>query len=100
MNTQVDLVVPLGLLLLAHVGLMLVVNEVDNRSPRVAVVDVVTKTGAVDHGKLSVELLLIQFRLDDIHLSQLVELLMVAASVVLRRRKLRREERVDQRSLA
>ena len=32
-NTEVNLVVPLGLLLLAHIRLMLVVNEVDNWSP-------------------------------------------------------------------
>ena len=82
-DTQVDLFDPLGLLLLAHVCLMLVVNKVDNGSPRVAVVDVVTKSRAVDHSKLRLELLLFQLSLDDIYFSELVELLVVAATVVL-----------------
>ena len=99
-HPQVDLVVALGLLLLAHVCLMLVVDEVDNGGPGVAVVDVVAETGAVDHGQLRLELLLLQLGLDDVHLRQLVELLVVAAAVVLRRGQLGGEKSVDERGLA
>lgn len=99
-DTEINLVVPLGLLLLAHVGFVLVVNEVDNGGPRVAVVDVVTETGAVDDSELGFELLLLKLSLDDFNLGQLVELLVVATGVVLRRRKLRREEGVDKGSLS
>jgi hypothetical protein len=45
MNAEVRLVSPQRLLLLSHVCLMLVIDEVDDRRPRVAVVDVVTKAG-------------------------------------------------------
>lgn len=37
---------------------MLVVNEVDNGCPRVTIVDVVSETGGIDDGELSLELLL------------------------------------------
>ena len=100
MDAEVGLFVALGLLLLAHVRLVLVVNEVDDGCPRVAVVDVVAKSRAVDHSELRFELLLFQLGLDDVHFRQLVELLVVTASVVLRGGKLGREECVDQGSLA
>ena len=99
-NPKVSLLPSLGLLLLAHVCFMLVIDEVDNGGPRVAVVDVVTETGAVDHGQLRLELLLLQLGLDDVHLRQLVELLVVAAAVVLRRGQLGGEKSVDERGLA
>lgn len=96
MHPQVALLAPLRLLLLDHVRLMLVVNEVDNGSPRVAVVDVVAKAGCVDNGELHFELLLLELSLDDLDLSKLVELLVVTARVVLRGRKLGREKSVDE----
>ena len=46
--TQIDLFLALGLLLLQHVRLMLVIKELNNRLPRVAVVDVVSKARGVD----------------------------------------------------
>lgn len=99
-HAEVDLLLALRLLLLTHVRFMLVVNEVDDRRPRVAVVDVVSEPGRVDHGELCLELLLLQLGLDDLDLRQLVELLLVPLGVVLRRRKLGREERVDERGLS
>ena len=50
-HAEVDLVRALGLLLLAHVRLVLVVNEVDDGRPRVAVVDVVAEARGVNDGE-------------------------------------------------
>jgi len=50
-NTEIDLIRAARLLLLKHVRLMLVVEELDDGLPRVAVVDVVTETGGVDNGQ-------------------------------------------------
>jgi hypothetical protein len=47
-DTEVDLVGTAGLLLLQHVRLMLVVEELDDGLPRVAVVDIVAEAGGVD----------------------------------------------------
>lgn len=47
-DTEVDLLSTLGLLLLKHVRLMLVVQELDDGLPRVAVVDVVTEARGVN----------------------------------------------------
>lgn len=79
---------------------MLVVNEVDDGRPRVAVVNVVAETRAVDDGELRLELLLLQLGLDDLDLGQLVELLGVATRVVLRRGQLSGEQRVNKRRLS
>jgi hypothetical protein len=87
-NAKVALLAALGLLLLNHVRLMLVVNEVDNWRPRVAVVDIVTKAGGVDDGKLDLELLLLELGLDDLDLGKFVELLVVASVVVFGRGQL------------
>ena len=51
MHAQVDLVAAARLLLLQHVRLVLVVEELDDGHPRVAVVDVVAEAGRVDDGK-------------------------------------------------
>lgn len=99
-DTEVNLILALRLLLLAHVRLVLVVNEVDNGGPRVAVVDVVAKAGAVDDRQLRLELLLLELGLDDLHLGQLVELLVVPTAVALRGRQLGREKSVDKGRLA
>ena len=87
-NPEVNLLPPLGLLLLAHIRFMLVVDEVDNGRPRVAVVDVVTEAGSVDDGELRLELVLLELGLDDLNLGELVELLLVTPGVVLGRRQL------------
>jgi hypothetical protein len=51
MDTEVDLVLAAGLLLLKHVRLVLVVEELDNGHPRIAVVNVVAESGCVDDGQ-------------------------------------------------
>ena len=63
-NSKVRLFVPLRLLLLTHICLMLVINKLDDRHPRVAVVDVVTEARCVNNGELDLELLLFKFGLD------------------------------------
>ena len=84
MNTKVTLLAALGLLLLDHVRLMLVVNKVDNGRPRVAVIDIVSKTGRVDNGEFDLELLLLKLSLDYLDLSQFIQLLVVASAIVFR----------------
>ena len=73
---------------------MLVVDEVDYRRPRVTVIDVVAKPWRVDHSQLDLELLLFKFGLDDLDLRELVELLVMTATVVLRWRQLGGKQRV------
>jgi hypothetical protein len=51
MDTEVNLVGTARLLLLEHVGFMLIVQELNDRHPRVAVVDIVSKPGRVNDGK-------------------------------------------------
>lgn len=51
MDTEVDLVLTTGLLLLEHVRLVLVVEEFDDGLPGVAVVNIVTEAGGVDNGQ-------------------------------------------------
>ena len=48
MDTEIDLVIATGLLLLQHVRLVLVIEELDNRHPRVAVVDIVAEARGID----------------------------------------------------
>lgn len=67
-HTQVGLLSTLGLLLLPHIRFMLIVNEVDDWAPRVAVVDIVTKTGGVDDSELDLERLFLELGLDDFDL--------------------------------
>jgi hypothetical protein len=50
-DTEIDLVLTTRLLLLKHVGLVLVVEELDNGHPRVTVVDIVAKSGGIDDGQ-------------------------------------------------
>ena len=49
MNTEIDLVDTAGLLLLQHVGLVLVIQELDDWHPGIAVVDIVSKARCVDN---------------------------------------------------
>ena len=88
MDPEVTLLAALGLLLLDHIRLMLVVNKVDNGRPRVAVIDVVSKTGRVNNGEFDLELLFLELSLDYLDLGQFVQLLVVASAVVFRGRKL------------
>ena len=50
-DAEVDLVLPAGLLLLQHVRLVLVIEELDYGHPRIPVVDVVAEAGGIDDGK-------------------------------------------------
>lgn len=51
MDTEINLVLTAGLLLLKHVRLVLVVEELDNGLPRIAVVDIVTEAGSINDGQ-------------------------------------------------
>lgn len=48
MDTEINLVLTAGLLLLKHVRLVLVVEELDDGLPRIAVVDIVTEAGGIN----------------------------------------------------
>ena len=98
-NTEIDLIRAARLLLLQHVRLVLVVEELDDGLPRVAVVDVVTETRGVDNSKAdwgvlvegdgqsngalpTLEELLLELSLGDLNLDSLVHLLVVSSLVV------------------
>lgn len=51
MHTHIDLICAAGLLLLQHVGLMLIVEELNDGLPGIAVVDVVSESGGIDDGQ-------------------------------------------------
>lgn len=68
-NTKVDLVLAARLLLLKHVGLMLVVEELDDGHPGVAVVDIVAEPGGVNNRELDLERLFLELGLYDLDLS-------------------------------
>lgn len=51
MDTKVNFVGTARLLLLKHVGFVLVVQEFDDRHPRVSVVHVISETRCVDDGE-------------------------------------------------
>jgi len=94
MDTEVDLLVSLGLLLLTHVCLVLVVNEFYNGQPRVAVVDVVTESRGVDDCEFDLELTFLELSLDNFDLCQFVQLLVMALVVVFSRGQFCREKGV------
>jgi len=123
MHTQVGLLSALRLLLLPHICFMLVVHEVDDWAPRVAVVDIITEARGVNDGELDLERLLLELGLDDFdlshkkdvsgsgatselrverprYLSELVKLLNVTPAVVLRWRQFGSKECIDEGSLA
>lgn len=81
-DTEVDLVISAGLLLLQHVGLVLVVKELDDWHPGVAVVDIVAEARGVDDGQADLEELLLQLSLCDLDLDGLVDLLLVSPLVI------------------
>ena len=91
---------PLGLLLLTHVRFVLVVNELDNGEPRVAVVNVVSEARGVNDSELDLELALLELSLNDFNFRELVQLLKMTPIVVFCRGQLGREKGVDERGLA
>lgn len=54
-DSEVDLVLAAGLLLLQHVRLVLVIEELDDGHPRITVVDIVTESRGVDNGETDCE---------------------------------------------
>lgn len=69
-HPQVGFLTTLRLLLLPHIGLVLIVNEVNDGSPGVTVVDIVSKTGSINDGKLDFERFFFQLGLDDFDLKR------------------------------
>ena len=100
MDPEVGLLLTLGLLFLSHIGLVLVIDEIDDWRPRVTVVDIVAKSGGVNDTEFDFELFLLELRLDNLDLGKLVELFVVPLGVVLGGRQLGGEERVDESGLA
>lgn len=98
-NPEVNFLIALGLLLLAHVCFVLVVNEINDWRPRIAIVDIVAKAWGVDDGQLDFELFFLKLSLDYFNFCELVELLVVPPGVILGRGQLSREKGVDQGSL-
>ena len=68
MNAHVALFSTLRLLFLPHIDLMLVIHEINDRRPRVAVVHIISKTGSINYSQLYFEGLLLQFGFDNVHL--------------------------------
>ena len=99
-HSQIDLLRASWLLLLQHVALVLIVQELDDRLPRVPVVHIVPESGGVDDGEAHFEELLLQLGLGDLDLDRLVDLLGVAAAVVGVVLDGRAEEGVDEGRLA
>lgn len=50
-HTHVNLVGTAGLLLLEHVGLVLIIEELDDGLPGITVVDIVTESGGINNGQ-------------------------------------------------
>ena len=100
MNPQVGLFMSLWLLFLTHVGFMLVVDELDNWKPRVAVVNIVSKSRSVNDGEFDLELTFLKLSLDNFHFSQFIQLFVVAPVVVFSGRQFGGEESIDEGSLA
>lgn len=81
-DSQINLLRTLWLLLLEHVTLVLIIEELNNWLPAVTVVDVVSKTRRVDNRQADLEELLLQLGLGDFNLNGLVNLLGMASAVV------------------
>lgn len=96
MNTKIDFFLTLGLLLLAHVSFMLVVDKVNYWHPGVAVVHIVAETRGINDGELDFELTLLKLSLDNFHLCELVELFIVTSVVVFRGRQFGGKKSVNQ----
>jgi len=79
---------------------MLVVDEVNNGRPGVAVVNIVAKSGCVDDSELDLELLLLKLSLNDFHLCELVKLFVVTPVVVFGGREFGGKEGIDKRGFS
>ena len=64
---------------------MLVVNELNDWEPRIAVVDIVSKSRGINDRKFDLELTFLKLGLDNLDFSQFIQLLVVTSSVVFSR---------------
>jgi len=69
-DAQIDLIGAAGLLFLQHVGLMLVVQELDDGLPRVTVVHVVPEAWGVDNSEADYQLSVCAIRAQPCHGTQ------------------------------
>jgi len=99
-HTQVGLLLSLGLLLLTHVGLVLVIDKLNDGLPGVPVVDIVSKPRRVNDRQPDLEELLLQLRLCNINLHRLAQLLLMAALMIRVVLDGRGEERIDEGRLS
>lgn len=81
-DSQINLLCSPWLLLLEHVALMLVIQELNDWLPAVSVVHVVSKARGINDGQADLEELLFQLGLGDLDLDGLVDLLRVTSAVV------------------
>jgi hypothetical protein len=58
MHPEISFLTTLGLLLLSHISFMLVINKVDDGSPRFTVVDIVSKSWSINDREFDLEGLL------------------------------------------
>ena len=58
MDTKINLIDTARLLLLQHVGLMLIIQKLDDRHPGIAVVNIVSEARCVDDGETDYQQLL------------------------------------------
>ena len=100
MDPQVRFLVSLWLLLLTHVSFMLVVNELNDWEPWIAVVDIVSKSRGVNDRKFDLELTFLELSLNNLDFSQFIQLLVVASTVVFSRWQFGGEESVDEGGFA
>lgn len=64
---------------------MLVVNELNDWEPRIAVVDIVSKSRGINDRKFDLELTFLKLGLNNLDFSQFIQLLVVTSSVVFSR---------------
>ena len=117
MDTEVNLINTARLLLLQHIRLMLIVQELNDWHPRIAVVDIISEAWCINNCQAdyqdvserqmlcisnghTLEKLLLKLSLCDLNLDSLVHLLCVSALVVGVVLDCRGEEGVDEGSLS
>ena len=99
-HPQINLVLPLGLLLLQHVALMLVIKELDDWLPAVSVIHIVTEPWSIDDSESDFEELLFQLGLCDFDLHCLVDLFRMTTAMIGVVLDSSAEESVDESGLA
>jgi hypothetical protein len=101
MYSHIKLVTSVRLLFLSHKALVLIIDKVDNGSPRVFIVDIVAKARCINNIKFHSELLLLKFSFDDIDFSILVfDLFAVAIRIVAPLSEFSCEQSIDECSFS